>query len=109
MTAVEVFMTFFCKISRNLCLLIFNIAISRNISTVQMILFFDVSIIFCDFFNTKKGDPPGCVWTAVIFCHGRILPRFPAVAEVGAGNLKKTFSPGPWLSAGLKGGPLVPV
>ena len=52
-------MTLFCTIGPNLCLLIFNIAISHDISTVQRILFFDVSIIFCDFFNTKKSDPRG--------------------------------------------------
>ena len=57
----EVFVMFFCKISQNLYLLIFNTNISHNIHTVQRILFFEVSIIFCNIFNTKKGDPGGVV------------------------------------------------
>jgi hypothetical protein len=55
----EFFITVFCKISQNLCLLIFNTTISLNISTVQRILFFEFFIIFCDFLNTEKGDPQG--------------------------------------------------
>ena len=55
----EVFIMFFCKISQNSCLLILVTSISLNIPTVQKILFFDVFTIFCDFLNTKKGDPQG--------------------------------------------------
>jgi hypothetical protein len=57
----EFFITAFCKISQNVCLLIFNTTISLNISTVHRILFFEIFIIFCDFLNTEKGDPLGGV------------------------------------------------
>ena len=44
----EVFIMFFCKKSRNSCLLIFVRSMSLNTTTVERILFFDFFTIFCE-------------------------------------------------------------
>ena len=92
---------FFCKKSRNSCLLIFVRSMSLNTTTVERILFFDFFTIFCEPFLKLERILGG--GANPFPCRGRILAPFPAPAEEGAENFRNVFRPGSWHEPGWKG------